>query len=799
MTRCATSAVLFALALFSLAQPAAVPAVVLTWNVAGGGNWDTTSPNWSGDATVFPDDATADVVFNNTAGGTIAIASNMTPASVTVSAASGTYTFTGGPIDGAGGLTKSGDGLLVINSANSFTGTTTINYGRITISHAGALGLGGGNITAVGSNGNNGSLLALTGGITVNGALRLQAISSGRASLINAGGSNVWAGTIDITGTGNHAMLQVDSGSLTVTGDITGTLTSGNFYIRGSGTSRITGSININSNLNKRDGGTWIIGNTTTPKTYSWNATNVELGVLGFAAANIHPATRVLTLGSDQSGSAVFMLGDGTTGYNQTVAGLVTGGVTATRKIVGGGSNVATLTVNNSGTYTFNGTLGGTGTNENNLALKKTGTAELTLGGHNTYTGVTTVERGRLTITHANALGSTAGGTILAGVADGGEVTLVISGGITVAEPLHLSASVQRANLQNGPGDNTWAGPIDITSAGSQQPMIYSSTNGTLTVTGDISGANTPNFYIRGTGTTDNWLRGSINITGRLFKRDTGTWMLGDPNGAETYSWLSTTVEAGILKFAAANVHPASAVLTLDTNQGQPATFMLGNGTTGYNQTVAGLVTGGTNDTRKIVGGGANVATLTVNNSANYTYSGTLGGTGTHENNLALTKSGSGSLTLSGATPNTYAGLTTVSGGTFILAKSTGVDAVGGDVTVSGGTLQWNQDHQLPDTATLIQTGGTIAFSGMDETLANFTKSGGTTQTGGNSAVITITETFSLSGGTTFNFNSPSTIVANRMLHTGGIITLGASGTLLDIGPGGLEMTGSTITLNPGS
>ena len=793
------TALLLLLAVFTWADGQTSHAVTLTWNVAGDGSWDTTSPNWNPGATTFPDDGSADVVFDNTAGGTITIATDMTPASVTVSAASGTYTFTGGPIDGSGGLTKSGGGELRINSANSYTGATSIQYGTVVISNAEALGTGGGTTTLVGSNGNTGSSLSLSGGITVDGTLHLQATSSGRSTLKNSSGSNEWAGAIDITSNGNHPMFQIDSGSLTVSGDITGTVTGGSFYIRGNGTGRITGNVDITGDLHKRDGGTWIIGNATESKTYAWSTTTVDRGVLGFAVADVHPDSVVLSLGSDQSGAAIFKLGDGTTGYDQTVAGLATGGSgTTERKIVGGGPNVATLTVNNTNTYTYTGNLGGTGTHENNLALKKTGSGGLTLAGDNTYTGITTVERGTLTVTHANALGSTAGGTILAGVAGGGEVSIAISGGITVAEPLYLAASIQRANLKNDSGDNTWAGPIDITSAGLQQPMIYSSTNGTLTVTGDITGTNTPHFYIRGSGTTDNWISGSVDITGDLFKRDTGTWMLGDPSGTETYNWSGTTVEAGILKFAAANVHPDDAVLTLDTNQGYSATVMLGDETTGYDQTVAGLRTLNS-AAHNVVGGGANVATLTIDTSGSYTYADVIGGTGAYGNNLALTKSGSGTQTLSGTTANTYTGLTTINNGALILAKSAGVDAVGGDATVAGGTLQWSQDNQLPDTATLVQTGGYVNFNGMDETLANFTKSGGSTNTGGDSTVITITDTFTLSGGSTFNFNSPSTILANTMIHTGGVITLGGSGTLLGIGTGGLEMTGATITLNRGS
>ena len=74
-----------------------VLADTLTWSPGGGGNWDTATANWTGDASTFISDGSQDVIFNNTAGGTITISASMQPNSTTVSAASGTYTFNTGP------------------------------------------------------------------------------------------------------------------------------------------------------------------------------------------------------------------------------------------------------------------------------------------------------------------------------------------------------------------------------------------------------------------------------------------------------------------------------------------------------------------------------------------------------------------------------------------------------------------------------------------------------------------------------------------------------------------------------
>jgi autotransporter-associated beta strand protein len=130
--------VLFALSLVAVcvAGLAGTASAAITWNVAGGGAWDAITPNWLPGPTTFTDDGTVDVIFNNTAGGTIAIAAGMSPLSTTVSATSGTYTFTGAggllvPAIDSGTLTKSGGGTLMINCNNTYAGKTTILGGTL--------------------------------------------------------------------------------------------------------------------------------------------------------------------------------------------------------------------------------------------------------------------------------------------------------------------------------------------------------------------------------------------------------------------------------------------------------------------------------------------------------------------------------------------------------------------------------------------------------------------------------------------------------------------------------------------
>ncbi|AUB81722.1 hypothetical protein [Candidatus Thiodictyon syntrophicum] len=132
----------------------------------------------------------------------------------------------------------------------------------------------------------------------------------------------------------------------------------------------------------------------------------------------------------------------------------------------------------------------------------------------NTYTGATTVTSGRLTIWHDNALGATATGTTIDGTG-----ALVLSGGISTAEPLTLLSRAvdpdtgEPAHVYSV-GNNTLAGPITL-SAGSD-PFLYDtfafgSLVGTLTVAGDLTADATNDYGYLGFGGP-----GAVRVTGDI-------------------------------------------------------------------------------------------------------------------------------------------------------------------------------------------------------------------------------------------------------------------------------------------
>jgi autotransporter-associated beta strand protein len=282
-------------------------------------------------------------------------------------------------------------------------------------------------------------------------------------------------------------------------------------------------------------------------------------------------------------------------------------------------------------------------------------------------------------------------------------------------EDLHL------ANLDMGTStavlENTKGGPVQIGS-------LSGSGTGTV-VQGSVSTNASTTLQIGGGSLTSTTFAGAIKdgtagasaLTAVTL--NSGTLAL---TGANTYTG-ATAVKNGTLVLGSGGSLSGSNSLTLgDATANTSGVFQLGDATAAVNATVTSLTTAGTGTANAVVGGNAAVSTLTVNNSGSVTYAGLLGGVGTNQNNLALTMSGSGKLTLSGA--NTYSGNTMISAGTLVVTNTTGSAtgsgnvsvassaSLGGSGTISGG-VTLNGSIFVGSGTTAGSTNGTLTTGGQ--------------------------------------------------------------------------------------
>ncbi|HVM46660.1 MAG TPA: immunoglobulin domain-containing protein [Candidatus Acidoferrum sp.] len=141
---------------------------------------------------------------------------------------------------------------------------------------------------------------------------------------------------------------------------------------------------------------------------------------------------------------------------------------------------------------------------------------------------------------------------------------------------------------------------------------------------------------------------------------------------------------------------------------------------------------------------------IAVSNSLT-TFSGVL------SNTCGITKTGPGTLVLSGSSANTYGsnvvnGYTTVSGGTLKLSKTAGTAAVANGTLVvnAGGVLLLGAANQIADTVSLTLAGGTFQSAGYSEQLGTLKLSGSSViDLGSGSSVLTFAASGSVawSGG----------------------------------------------------
>jgi autotransporter-associated beta strand protein len=301
---------------------------------------------------------------------------------VTNNGAGGTSLVVSGPVtdgDASYGITKAGDGLLVLQGNNSYDGPTLVADGTLCVRHGHALGTAAGP-TAV----QPGATLDVGGGVLVPEPLSL---ANGAALLASDGTTNIWAGPAALAG---GAFLRASgASSLTLTGGVSA---AGNLTLEAETNATLAVSClpfaAASRTLTATGGGTVAFG---APGS-AWAELRIGSTTVRTDAPDAFPPGSVLSLGMSGALDATVDLN----GHDQTVARLVRGLVNAKDCLITS-AGPATLTVNQtSGSYYYNGGFGGA------VSLVKTGAGTLILNGtNNTSTGAFTVSNGTLRVYNA--------------------------------------------------------------------------------------------------------------------------------------------------------------------------------------------------------------------------------------------------------------------------------------------------------------------------------------------------------------------------------------------------------------
>jgi len=158
--------------------------------------------------------------------GSLAGAGNVTLGTATLTAgANGTSTNFSGVVSGTGGLTKSGSGTLQLSGANSYTGATTINAGKLQLGASGALSTGTSVTIASGAIFDLNSYSQQIAGLSGSGIVTLGGGTLGVANGNNTTFSGSFAandtGTLIVGGTGSLTFgsnMNLSNGNLTLFG-----------------------------------------------------------------------------------------------------------------------------------------------------------------------------------------------------------------------------------------------------------------------------------------------------------------------------------------------------------------------------------------------------------------------------------------------------------------------------------------------------------------------------------------------------------------------------------------------------
>ena len=763
-----------------------------TWTNLNGGSW-TTSANWSGGTIADGSGNSANfATLSLLTNPTITLDAARTITSLTFDDLSATKhnwtlnTGSAGPLTLAGttptftinsatntvsavvagtnGLTKAGAGKLVLGGANTYTGTTAVSAGTLTLGPATFSSTNTLTIAASSFAESAGTLNLMVSSanpainVSGSGTLRLIATNNSAASADlyfgpNHSGTTYWGARI-------ATAVDLGSSQRYIFGK-TGHNGVGKYTVTG-GDCQFAGAIS-------GSGGLTLIGQNTLSDmevSFCLNAANTFTGPVEIQRASLYLGAagalngNVVKFNPSLGNNARCFLW----GRNLTITDLQSPGagtaIIANGNTSPGAVGPATLTLTQNNPYTFSGSIADVQAEYNSggaltptLSLVKNGPAALTLAGPGTFTGTTTISTGKLylnnyftgggavTVASGATLGGSgtvtsavtvnSGGALEAGNGSGaGTLTLnslTLSGSATFTVTRNSTPASINISASNGLVANGGANSVTINVAGAPPAVGQYSL---VTYAGTLGGTGFSAFKL-GTlparvsaSLVNNTANHSIDLLVSPMER----W-----SGALSSEWSTNSLAA-----------PQNWVLYADGIT--PTNYIDGDAVL-FDDTA-------TNTTVDISAADIAPAGTRFNNTTqNYTLTGSKAMTGTAN----LVKAGSGTLTVTGN--HTYTGPTTVSSGTLVINGSL---AAGSAVTIAANaSLTGNGTIGGPVT---VQPGGTIA-------------------PGPGLATLTLGQPPVLNGTTQLEINRTNTPANADNLTAGGTLTFGGTLVVTNLGP----------------